>query len=146
MSSPTGINLELVKARASDIRGCLVKIRAYAALPDDAFLADERNDYAVQHLLLIAIEATAALCNHLVAHTTRAAPATYAECFDGLVSIGMIDASLHGRLVGMVRFRNLLVHRYWDIDPLRVLNYARHDLADFEDFLSAIGAWLEAEL
>lgn len=146
MSAGAGINLDLVKARASDIRGCLARIRVYAALPDDEFYADERNEYTVQHLLLIAIEATAALCNHLVAHTTRAAPATYAECFDGLESIGMIDASLRTRLAGMVRFRNLLVHRYWEIDPPRVLNYARHDLADFEDYLAAIGVWMAADL
>lgn len=146
MNHATGVNLELVKARASDIRGSLVKIRHYAALPDDTYFADERNDYAVQHLLLIAIEATAALCNHIVAHTTRAAPASYAECFDELVSNSLIDETLHRRLVGMVRFRNLLVHRYWDIDPVRVLDYARRDLADFEAFLAALGSWLANEL
>jgi len=146
MSAGTGINHELVKARASDIRACLVKLRTYAALPDDAFFADERNLFTVQHLLLIAIEAAAGLCNHLVAHTARVSPATYAECFDGLESVGMIDAELRTRLAAMVRFRNLLVHRYWDIDPHRVLDYTRHNLADFEDYLAAIGAWMAEEL
>jgi len=38
----------------------------------------------------------------------------------------------------MVRFRNLLVHRYWEVDPVRVLGYARENLGDFEAFLAAI--------
>jgi len=142
MTAPPGINVELVKARAADIRGCLAKLRVYTALADDTFFEDERNEYTVEHLLLVAIEAATALCNHLVAHTTRAAPATYAECFDGLASVGMIDAPLRDRLAGMARFRNLLVHRYWEIDSRRVLDYARRNLVDFEDFLAAIGGWL----
>ncbi len=146
MNARVGINVELVKARASEIRDCLAKLRKYTAVPDDAFFADERNGYTVQHLLLVAIEAAAALCNHLVAHTARTAPATYAECFDGLVSIGLIDAPLRDRLAGMVRFRNLLVHRYWEIDPHRVLGYARNNLGDFEDYLAAIGEWLAEDL
>jgi uncharacterized protein YutE (UPF0331/DUF86 family) len=36
------------------------------------------------------------------------------------------------------KIRNLLVHRYWEIDPLRVLRYARENLGDFEAFLAAI--------
>lgn len=39
----------------------------------------------------------------------------------------------------MARFRNLLVHRYWEIDPARVLHYARENLGDFEAYLAAVG-------
>lgn len=35
----------------------------------------------------------------------------------------MVDDELASRLVKMVRFRNLLVHRYWAVDPVRVLSY-----------------------
>jgi len=49
-----------------------------------------------------------------------------------------MDDELASRLVRMVRFRNLLVHRYWEVDPVRVLGYARENLGDFEAFLVAI--------
>ncbi len=41
------------------------KAQRSAGLPDAEFWGDERNLYTVLHLLLIAIEATAALCNHV---------------------------------------------------------------------------------
>lgn len=38
----------------------------------------------------------------------------------------------------MARFRNLIVHRYWDVDNRRVLEIARNSLSDLEAFLDAI--------
>lgn len=134
-----GLDLERLKARSREVREALAKIRRYAALPDAEFLADERNLYTVMHLLLQAIEGVAGLCMHILAKTARAAPASYAECFTGLQKLGLLDDDLAGRLVRMARFRNILVHRYWDLDPQRVLRYARENLGDFEDFLALIG-------
>ena len=88
--------------------------------------------------MLIAIEATASLCAHILAKTARKAPSSHAECFEGLRDLGIIDDELASSLVRMVRFRNLLVHRYWGVDPVRVLDYARGDLVDFEAFLAAV--------
>ncbi|MGB9723468.1 MAG: type VII toxin-antitoxin system HepT family RNase toxin [Chloroflexia bacterium] len=139
-----GLDLERIKARSREIRECLAKVRRYVALPDPEFLADERNIYTVMHLLLQAIEGVAGLCMHILAKTARSAPASYAECFAGLWKLGLLDNELTGRLVQMARFRNLLVHRYWDVDPQRVLRYARENLGDFEAFLALVGRLADA--
>lgn len=135
----TGINRQIVRDRAREIREAVQKVRQYAALPDEVFFADERNLYTVEHLLLIAIEAAAALCNHILAKTARRAPVSYGECFEGLQSVHKLDEELAITLVQMARFRDLLVHRYCDVDPERVLVYARNNLGDFEAYLQAIG-------
>lgn len=135
----TGINLQVVRDRAREIRENIQRLQKYIALPDDEFFADERNLYTVMHLLLTTIEASAALCNHLLAKMASRAPVSYGECFEGLRQLHKIDDQLATRLVQMARFRNLLVHRYWDVDPTRVLAYARNNLGDFEAYLSAVG-------
>jgi uncharacterized protein YutE (UPF0331/DUF86 family) len=135
----TGINLQVVRERAREIRESVQKIQQYAALSDDDFWSDERNLYTVMHLLLIAIEAAAALCNHLLAKTARRVPISYAECFEGLREVHKLDDELTARLVRMSRFRNLLVHRYWEVKPAQVLHYARENLGDFEAYLQAVG-------
>jgi len=121
-------------------------VRQYAAQSDEEFFADERNLYTVLHLLLIAIEAIAAVCSHILAKTAHKAPSSYSDCFEGLENLGILDRNLTGRLIRMARFRNLLVHRYWEIDPQRVLLYARENLDDLETFLIQIGQWLGQEL
>jgi len=120
-----GVDVELVRERAREIRESITKVRRYVAQSDEKFFADERNLYTVMHLLLIAIEAIAAICNHILARTARRAPSSYADCFEGLEHLGILDRNLTGRLVRMARFRNLLIHRYWGIDPQRVLLYTR---------------------
>jgi uncharacterized protein YutE (UPF0331/DUF86 family) len=134
----TGINLQVVGDRAREIRATLQKLQQYTSLSDEVFFADERNLYTIEHLLLIAIEAAATLCNHILAKTARRAPVSYGECFEGLQLVHDLDDQLVVSLIQMARFRNLLVHRYWDVDPIRVLTYARHSSGDFEAYLKAI--------
>ncbi len=140
------VNLSLIRERAREIREQVDKIGRYVSLPDEEFLADERNLYTVLHLLLISIEATAAICNHLLARLARRAPESYAECFEYLAGAGIISQELASRLIQMSRFRNLLVHRYWTVNPRRVLKIARTNLGDFEAFLQQVGAWLKGEI
>lgn len=45
----------------------------------------------------------------------------------------------------MIEFRNLLVHRYWQIQDKKVLSFAREDLEDFEMFLKEIKKFLIEE-
>ena len=42
------------------------------------------------------------------------------------------------KLRQMVKFRNRLVHEYWDIDDKKVLDFAREDVGDFKDFIKLI--------
>jgi uncharacterized protein YutE (UPF0331/DUF86 family) len=135
----TGVNLELIAGRARDIRESLVKLRRYAGQADDAFERDERNLYTVMHLLLIAVEAAASICSHLIAKEARRAPGSHAECFESLRDAGIVDADLADRLILMARFRNVLVHRYWNVDRTRVVRYARENAVDLESFLEAVG-------
>jgi len=141
-----GIDVNQIRERAREIRESVTKVRRYAAQSDEEFFADERNLYTVMHLLLIAIEAIAAICNHVLAKTAHKAPSSYADCFGGLETLGVLDRDLTGRLIRMARFRNLLIHRYWEIDPQRVLLYARENLDDLEMFLLQVGHWLGQEL
>ena len=134
---------EHVQNRIREIRANVERIRRYASLPDEAFFADERNLYTVQHLLLMCVEAAASICTHIMARLAHAAPSTYAECFMALSDQGVIVRDLAQRLVRAVRFRNLLVHQYWNVDSQQVLKIAREHVDDFTAFVRQIGRWLE---
>jgi len=136
------INRQLVNDRMREIRDSVTKIRRYVELPDAEFWSDERNLHTVLHLLLIALEAMGQLCTHILARAASKAPASFAECMEGLRELGLMDDALAGQLTRMARFRNLVVHRYWQVEPQRVLTYARENLGDFDDYLAAIGRYI----
>lgn len=66
------------------------------------------------------------------------APTSFADVFAVLGETGMLPRDLVPHLERRAGFRNLLVHRYADIDDTRVLELLRTRLGDFEAFRRAI--------
>ena len=106
---------------AGRLRAILSRLQArqrelaeYAALTQERYLADARGVYASKYLLLTAIEDALAVANHVIASEGYRAPSDYADALRSLREAGVVDAVLAGRLEGIARFRNLLVHQYDD--------------------------------
>jgi len=137
------IDVEKVKSRISEIKSNIEKVRKYASLPDKEFWGDERNILSVKHLLLESIEACTNICVHILAKKVYKAPSSFAECFEHLNRAGVINEELSLKLRNMARFRNILVHRYWEVDEKKILEYARNNLEDFEQFLRATVTYLQ---
>ncbi len=132
------IDVKKIRSRINEIEENLLKIRKYANIPDEEFWKDERNMYTIKHLLLQTIEAVGAICVHLIAKKLKRGVESFGECFEQLAKAKIIASSLYQELKIMIRFRNILVHSYWQIEDEKVLQYARENLEDFEKFLEAV--------
>lgn len=71
------------------------------------------------------------------------APEDYGDCFRVLKETKILNEQLGERLIKMARFRNLLVHLYWEVDNKRVYEIIKKDIGDIEDFLKKIGRYLQ---
>lgn len=65
--------------------------------------------------------------------------------FKVLKEEGVIGKELATKLEDMARFRNLLVHRYGEIDNRRVLEIIKHNLKDIEEFEKEIEKFIKEE-
>jgi uncharacterized protein YutE (UPF0331/DUF86 family) len=136
------IDIEKIKKRISEINETIEKAEQYASVPDQEFWGDERNILSVKHLLLEAIEACGSICIHISAKKLFNVPSSFAECFENLKKSDIVNDELASRLVRMARFRNILVHRYWEVDDRKILDYARNHTVDFRDFLRSVFKYL----
>jgi uncharacterized protein YutE (UPF0331/DUF86 family) len=136
------LDVDVVRARCQQIEQSLTRLEAIRAAGRDAFLLDADAKDIGCYRLLIAIEAALALCYHVSARRLRSVPDDYAGCFQGLENGGVIPADLSTRLQQMARFRNLLVHVYWEIDYGRVFEVIEDDLDDLRRFSQAVAALL----
>lgn len=132
------LDIKKIKFLISEIKESIADIKKYSGIPEEEFFKDRRNILAVEHLLLRAIEATADVCLHLTARILHRGAESPAECFEILEKEGLISKDLSSSLRKMARFRNLLVHRYWEINEKKVLKYVKENLSDFEKFIKAI--------
>lgn len=132
------LDIGKLKLRISEIQEAIKEINQYLTIPEEDFWKDHRNILAIEQLLLRAIEATGGICLHLVAKKLQKGVESIAQCFEILGEHNIIDKELTKSLIKMARFRNLLIHKYWDIDEKRVYQYAKENLSDFDNFISTI--------
>lgn len=139
------LDVKKIKFFISEIKESLVEIRKYTLVSEKEFWSDKRNILAVEHLLLRAIEATTNICSHIAARKLKKGVESPAECFELLEKEKLISKDLSKGLREMARFRNILVHRYWDVNEKRVYQYAKKNLIDFEKFIKAVAKEIEQQ-
>lgn len=132
------IDIEKVKQRLVDINESIKEIQNLTSLEADIFWSEKRNMAALKYYLLQAIEALGSICVHICAKKFNKGVSSLGECIEILEKEGVLDKDLSVRLRNMIRFRNKLVHRYWEIEDPKVYDYAREDIQDFVDFMNAI--------
>jgi uncharacterized protein YutE (UPF0331/DUF86 family) len=97
---------------------------------------------STERFLQLAIESCINIGNRLISlyQFTKAVttPDTYADIFKELGRLGVVDHDFMQRLIKMSRFRNRLVHLYWEIDPEFIHGFLQDNLNDFKLFQEAV--------
>ena len=132
------INIEKIKKLSSEIKSSLKELRRIATLSEKEFLTNSDKIGSSKYNLIVAIQAAIDICNHLVAKEGTRVPEDYVDCFKILGEMGIIEQNFAKRLATMVKFRNLLIHLYWNIDNSKVYKILQENLSDFEEFLKKI--------
>lgn len=136
------IDNEKIKKRFSEIHEVLAEVRRLTSLKDVEFWSKKEYMAAVKYYLLQAIESVGSICVHVAAKKFNKGISVFGECFEVLEKEKFLERDLTSKLKKMVKFRNKLIHRYWEVDDKSVLEYARNDINDFNDFMKVIGKTL----
>lgn len=112
-------------------------------MKEDIFLAYSEKIDSAKYNLIIAIEGVVDICNHIVAKVGGRAPCDYGDCFNILREIKILSDEFTERLKRMVKFRNLLVHLYWQVDNHKVYQIIRDDIGDIEIYLKEISNYIK---
>lgn len=104
----------------------------------EEFSRDFTKINSAKYLLQIAIESCISAGNHVIASEHLRPPQDYADIFKVLFENSIIPEKLFQELNKMARFRNRLVHIYWDIDNEIIYQLLQDRLGDFEQFKLAV--------
>lgn len=136
------VNKERITDLIAEILKAKEQLAKYAAEPAEASLASTEKMNSVKYLFIVGIEACIDICQHVSAKMFQVTPDSYSGCFDVLSSNKIISDALGKRLAELARFRNILVHLYWKVDDLRVIeNLSR--IAVFEEYAKAVAGYLK---
>jgi uncharacterized protein YutE (UPF0331/DUF86 family) len=56
--------------------------------------------------------------------------------------VGAFDSDFAEELTNMAKFRNRLVHLYWEVDDAQLYDILQHRLSNFKKFLNSIAEFL----
>lgn len=99
----------------------------YMSLPLERLLRERDLKNMVLHALLVSIQASIDIANHLISEEGLRRPANYREAFQIIGEAGLIDDDLARELSDLAGFRNVLVHIYWESDMEMVYHILQND-------------------
>lgn len=133
---------DVVTRLISELRKSLDRLRALSRVDENAFINDPDKIGSAKYHFIIAIECGIDLCNHLISRNGLRAPEDYGDTFRVLAESGALEASFAEELAAMARFRNRLVHLYWEVDDRQVHRLLQSRLGDLSRFLEAMAKYL----
>lgn len=135
---------EIVRDRCGRVRRYVNDLRMFSHIGAGDFRQNRERQYAVLHALQLAIEACIEIATHICAADGLGLPASYAAAFDLIEQSSVVNVKLASELRAMARFRNRIVHFYWDMDLDEVYEIMTQRLGDFDQFLVAIERYLDS--
>jgi len=128
----------VIAMRLQKLDGYVRHLRQLQQASLDEYLVDENLQAIVERRLQLAIQVCMDIANYLIAQLGLTSPDDPENIFTVLGREQIIDRELARHMVGMVRFRNILVHDYLDIDSLLVYHNLSAELEDFDQFAQQV--------
>jgi len=126
----------------SELRKSIARLKELGKLPQDKFLKDPDKIGSSKYHFIVAIESTIDICNHVISRNGYRIPEDYGDTFAVMGEVGAIEKGFAEELMKMAKFRNRLVHLYWEIDDGQLYEILKTRLDDFKVFLDAISTFL----
>lgn len=128
--------------RIDRIRRFKRDLEEFGRIPIESFRSNRERQYAVLHAMQNAIEGCIEIASHIVSADRLGAPRDHADLFSLLEQNRIVTSPVADAMRQMARFRNRIVHLYWDVDLDLVYEYLTTRLEDFDTYLTAIDAYL----
>jgi uncharacterized protein YutE (UPF0331/DUF86 family) len=119
----------------------LAYLRARAEGDRRALLSDDERLSGLKYRFVTAIEGVVNVAQHLCAAEGWGPPRDNGDAVRTIARHGVLPVDLGDRLARAVGFRNVLVHRYAEVDD-RLVVAQLDEIADLDDFVAAVSAWL----
>jgi len=137
-------NEDKLRKISSEILSALERLHDLRRLEKDVFLSDEHKIGSAKYNLIVAIEGIIDLCNHIIAKNGYRTPDDYADTFRVMAERGAFGPEFTNTLTQMVRFRNRLVHIYWEVENDELYAIIQSNLNIINRFLEEFGQFIKA--
>ena len=136
---------DVIMSRLRKLDTLVGRLKKLQGISYEDYSAHEDMQAVVERLMQLSIQACVDIGNYIIARQELEIPEIEDNVFLILGKHGILPPSLAARIKDMLRFRNILVHDYLEIDQRIVHKILTEQLHDFDDFARAVVAWLDLD-
>ncbi|MGQ9571208.1 MAG: type VII toxin-antitoxin system HepT family RNase toxin [Thermodesulfovibrionales bacterium] len=138
-------NPDKIARLVSEMRKAICRLKSLKVIDKNSFLNDPDKISSAKYNFIVAIESAIDICNHIISQNGYRAPDDYADTFQVLGEQNAFGKNFVKDLKEMAKFRNRLVHLYWEVDEEQVYELLQTRLNDFKIFLDNIAIFLRLD-
>jgi uncharacterized protein YutE (UPF0331/DUF86 family) len=128
----------VIRLRLDRIARAMEILKVAASTDREGFLSDQVLQDATERNLQLAAQAVIDISTHLVAHSHWGTPESYIDAVKFIGQKRIISSALAGRLIELVKLRNVLVHMYLEVDLTIVHENAHSAIKDLKEFITSV--------
>lgn len=132
----------LIEKKLRQIEALLRELQAVEVKTIEDFTEQIVVKRFIERNIELSVEQMINICKHFVSGLDLKEPETYSECFDILAKEGIISYHNLETFKSMVRYRNLLIHAYDDMDDTITYGIYKKRLNDFRIFINEIRSYI----
>lgn len=137
------LDLTVIVLRLKKLDEYIARLHRFENIDFKSYFEDCDLQAIAERNLQLAIQACMDIGSYIIARQNLTIPDSEENTFVVLARANIITKTLANRIKGMVRFRNILVHDYMDIDSAIVYKMLTENLKDFNDFAREVVCYME---
>jgi uncharacterized protein YutE (UPF0331/DUF86 family) len=133
---------DIMLRQVSELRKSVRRLQILSRLKKEELVGDPDKLASAKYHFIVAIESCIDMCNHIISQNGFRAPEDYADTFRVMAEEGALEKEVLDDLVAMAKFRNRLVHLYWEVNSDQFHTILLSRLGDFGMVLASIASYL----
>ncbi|MFC1716347.1 DUF86 domain-containing protein [Candidatus Poribacteria bacterium] len=134
-----------ITRKLQELERYIRQLQRFQSYRYDEIEGDLEKIWAIERGLQISVQIIIDIGNHILASIGENQIEDYTDVLSKLGKCNILPSEFAERIKGMAGFRNILVHRYVEVDLKRLYDILQNRLHDFVEYIGYIQSYFSSE-
>ncbi len=142
----TKIDKNVFQKLIREVAEAIEEVREIISLDVDTFLNDRRARFSLRYSIVLIVESLADIAVAILEKDFNEVVESYRDAITKLRDKRVLESRVAESIARLVSLRNLIVHRYWAVDDLKIYESAKSSgIENIERFIEEVSRYVEVK-
>ena len=133
------VDKDYIENMLKDIIEALDELKFLTSLDIDEFIKNRSARFSMRYSIVVIVEGSADIGIYVLERCFNEEAKGYRDIFMRLSEKGVIDSETAMKMASLSSLRNMIVHRYWNVDDIRIYSEAKKNgIRAIEKFIEEV--------